>query len=536
MTVIRVNTATQLKDALSKARSGESIELSPGNYGSLSLSRTDFKGVTLTSSSNSDLAEFNKIDLNGVSNLNFDGLSFKYSSNTGGKEVFRIVNSKDISISDSTLEGRLSSSGFGSGTGLIVRHSSDITLEDSHLSNFYVASGFFFVDDLLMRGNILSGIGHDAANFVQIRDALIEHNTFHDVKAPNAKHQDLIQFWSKDANAPSANITVRSNLFDTDHSTHAIFFGNSEALNGNKDMYWRNIIIENNLIRLGDPNGIRVEHGVGVSIQNNTLEKHPDAGAKKQFTPLITVSTESENVKIIDNVAPAVPALSKAGWTISDNATSGVNFKHWAGRDYNKIIWLDSATDQKASGSAGVRGEVGASGSSSGSWKGSEGSAKHGTQKKTTAEPQATQPETVPEIDLSDVPFDFDGARVTAMGSGSVFRFAPGDRRTSDRVDVLRDLDFDAGDTFRLASYDSGTFRDKKGGNVVWSNKEDTFVIIDSALDLQELVTFSPNISADVDRKTDTLVFRIEQKAFSHTLVMEGMGNAFLEAFQPDLF
>jgi hypothetical protein len=107
---------------------------------------------------------------------------------------------------------------------------------------------------------------------------------------------------------------------------------------------------------------------------------------------------------------------------------------------------------------------------------------------------------------------------------------------TGDRVDVLKELDFGRGDTLVFNKYESGTFRDKSGGNIVHNDKAGTYVKIDSAVDLAELVARSSGISAEVDSGSDTLIFRIDQKGGSHEVVMEGMGEAYREAYQPDLF
>jgi hypothetical protein len=538
MAVILVKSAAQLRDALKAARSGDTVELSGGNYGKLDLRSTDFKGVTLASSSKSNPAVFDRVDLNKVSNLQFKGIKFDYSpSKTGASEVVRIIDSKGIRISDSVFDGHLNSSGHGTGKGMTVRRSSDIVVENSDLADFYITTGFFFVDNLVLRGNTFSGIGHDGANMVQVRKGLIENNTFQKFNGPNAKHQDFIQFWSKDAKAPSSDITIRKNVFDSGHSLHAIWMGNSEARDGDRGMFYKNVRIEDNLIRLGDPNGITVEHAVGVTIRNNTLQKHKDAASGKHFTPLISVSAESANVNIVDNVAPSVPGLRKSDWTVSGNATSGVDYKHWAGHYKGKLHWLDSAKDQKASGGAGVRGDVGASATSSKassvakvvSWEGVQQAAV--TEK--VAEKSVLAASSVATKDFGDLSVDFGAAKTTTMGSGSTYRF---NNHKSDRVDIIKGLDFDSGDSFRLARYDDNTFLDKKGGNFVQRNKEGSFVVMDHILDLHELVEFSPNISASVDVRADTLIFRIEQKAGIHTFVMEGMGKAFLDSYQPELF
>jgi hypothetical protein len=112
---------------------------------------------------------------------------------------------------------------------------------------------------------------------------------------------------------------------------HGIYMGNNEARGGNKDMFFKNILIENNEFTTGQSHGITVEHGIDVTVRQNTVLKHKDAGNMNVHIPLITVSVASEDVKILNNVVASVQNTQKSGWTISGNDTTHTNLLHWGG-------------------------------------------------------------------------------------------------------------------------------------------------------------------------------------------------------------
>jgi hypothetical protein len=551
MATFQVSTASQLSSAILNARGGDKIVLAGGNYGKLDLnaSKSSHKHVkfdstvTITAASDKNPPVFNDMYLNGVSNLRIEGVTFDYApGRSASSKPFTVERSDKVVIADSLFDGQVSS-GKGSGQGLRVRNSSNITVEDNDAVDLYNGFSFSKVQGLTVRGNDISGIANDFLTFGEIRKGLIEKNAMHSMKTdPKTGHKDGIQFWTTSGEGPSSDIVIRGNKLDVfADRTHGIFMGNNEARGGNKNMFYKNILIENNDFKVGHSHGITVEHGIGVTVRQNTVLKHKDAGGMNSHIPLITVSVASEDVKILNNKVASVQNTQKSGWTISGNDTTHTNLVHWAGSYQGTTSSVRGDSNQVASKTAGADGSSSSSSSSI------------STQEK-TAPPPAPEPEKVeaskpaPEGTSStntstetrstesaakteaSVP---DG-KVTVMQEGSIFRANNG--VSGDKVDVLKNLDFGRGDTLVFNKYDGGTFRDKSGGNIVHNDKAGGYVKIDSAVDLAELVAFSSAISAEVDSASDTLIFRIDQKGGSHEVVMEGMGEAYREAYQPDLF
>ena len=55
----------------------------------------------------------------------------------------------------------------------------------------------------------------DGLRFGKVTNVRIESNKLHDMDGPvDGGHRDMIQFWTADATAPSANITIRNNNID----------------------------------------------------------------------------------------------------------------------------------------------------------------------------------------------------------------------------------------------------------------------------------------------------------------------------------
>ena len=108
MTVYNVSGRNALLSALNDADGNDTIVLSGGNYGSITLSERYASNVTITSASASNQAVFKSFVANSVSNLTIDRVTFAGS-----------------------LEG-----GYGDGIGLKLSKGSNITVENSTFSDY----------------------------------------------------------------------------------------------------------------------------------------------------------------------------------------------------------------------------------------------------------------------------------------------------------------------------------------------------------------------------------------------------------------
>ena len=168
----------ELIQTLSKVGPGDTVLLAAGNYGALNLS-TKFGGeVTIRSANPSNPAVFTSLDLDGASNLTFDGVKFDLASGSAGSFTpFSVDRSSNVTIRNADFDGQLVG-GFGVKQGLMVTKSSNITVENSEFSDFYYGAGFNEVTNLKFTGNELTGMAFDGTRFAQIVDGLSPATTF----------------------------------------------------------------------------------------------------------------------------------------------------------------------------------------------------------------------------------------------------------------------------------------------------------------------------------------------------------------------
>ena len=486
MATVSVSSKSGLMAALNSADAGDRIVLQAGNYGSLSLNGNSqqedytFAGVTIASASDSNPAVFNTVNLSNVTNVTFDGIKFDAS----GDKPFVFHNTRGVSIVNSEVEGRVSD-GTGAGHGLWVINSSDFRLQNTDISDFNTGAHFRSVEGLKVVGNSFDGIAMDAMFFGRIDGALIEGNTVDMNGRDGTLHRDMIQFWNNDINAPSSDVVIRGNtLVAGEGATHGIFITNDVARNGGGlDSYHKNFLIENNTIKSGQVFGILVGETSGLTIRNNTVLQHSAVDSIKPVDiPVIRVENDSRSVSITGNTTHKTPVAvsSDDNWQPVDRTPSGWTIAN------NRIVSL------------------GADGSSDG------GSA-----------PSPSEPDE-PVLNGGD-------------GTADEFRYNGGNIDGSERV-TFTNVDFREGDRIILSNFDGGTFRHYGGDNVSGVNTEGTYLRINSLVDIQEVITASPDVSTVFQTTNDTLVMRIAQDDGTLDIALPGFAAAYKATFDTDLF
>ena len=175
-TIISVTNKTELLQALSAASGGETIVLAGGNYGNLTLKDSasldlNFASkVTITSADPANQALITGLDLQGASNLTFDGIKFDYLFAAGDptfQQPFSVSNSENIEFRNSTFDGarvlggEASEEGYGSGIGLSIQSSAGVTVENSTFFNFHRGMLTMESRDIVVRDNELYSIRSD---------------------------------------------------------------------------------------------------------------------------------------------------------------------------------------------------------------------------------------------------------------------------------------------------------------------------------------------------------------------------------------
>lgn len=339
-----VRDGNALMAALASAQGGETIRLAGGQYGELLLipsrlpNRRFDPPVTLISADPANPAVFSKVDFREVAGMTLDGLVFDYRSVPGAKlfiKPFNITKSENITIRNSLFDGDVArgvnefSDGYATGFGLSLRGGTNIVVEHNEIRGFYRGLVSGGIEGLVVRANNLHSIRMDGMNFSSVRDVLIENNYIHDFRrSPKAgDHADMIQFWTKGTRLATRNVTLRGNVLiaGRDGSTQSIFMRNEEVDSGRAgdELFYRNMLIEDNVIVNGHLHGITVGETDGLVIRSNTLLRLSLAAKGEDLNrvvriPQIRVRGGSRNVTIADNLVSKWPEKGE-GWTVKGN-------------------------------------------------------------------------------------------------------------------------------------------------------------------------------------------------------------------------
>lgn len=346
MTTITVSSLTELYDALAAATGGETIALAPGNYGKMSLTgKSGFdltfpSNVTITSADPENPAVFTGLDIRDASNLTFDSLVFDYTFSAGDKiyvRPFSVSGGENIAITNSTFDGDVAQGvsavddGYGYAIGLSVRGSTGVTLEGNEIYGFHRGLTVSESDRIAVIGNELHSIRMDGMNFAEVTDVLIEGNYIHDFSgSPNSgDHCDMIQFWTNGTDAPSTDIIIRGNVLDIGNgtTTQSIFMRNEEVDQGRagSEMFYQNVLIEENVITNAHQHGITVGETDGLVIRQNSV-LHADGGNQDGLDdsveiPRISVASGSTNVTVTGNATSNIAGLTdQTDWVVKQNA------------------------------------------------------------------------------------------------------------------------------------------------------------------------------------------------------------------------
>jgi hypothetical protein len=343
---IRVTDHDSLVAALRAARGGETILLEAGDYGRVELQngkQGDFayaSPVTLRSVARDAPAVMEGMELQGFANLSFDGLSLAYRAGAGAKlnkRCFRIVEGSAITVRNSLFRGHIVRAGEGeaadiglpTGIGLTISRSIDVLVENNLILDFHRGFAMGEGRNVVIRGNELRGLRMDGMIFTKMRSITIEANFIHDFRRSTAKtdHADMIQFWTNGAEFATTDITIRGNLLfaGPGGATQSIFMRNDMVDRGlaGREMFYRNIRIEENVIINGHTHGITLGETEGAVIANNTLLRNPLFAARadrdrKVRIPRIKLSPASLEARITGNMAAALPE-AQPGWSVADN-------------------------------------------------------------------------------------------------------------------------------------------------------------------------------------------------------------------------
>lgn len=337
---VHVSNLEELEAALAKATGGETILLESGNYGEFYIGRLSGYDITfdtpvsLVSADPGDPAIFSGVRVFGAENLIFDGILFDYTFQDGDKvweKPFHFADTAGITIVNSVFDGDFArgisaaEDGYASATGLRVDTSQGFALIDSEITGFNLGLSVNQVRDVTVVGNELHSLRKDGMNFADVQSVLIEGNHVHDfVGRPGSEdHRDMIQFWTNGTDSPTTDVIIRGNYLDIGGGewSQSIFMRNEMVDTGlaGEEMFYRNILIEENVIVNAHIHGIRVGEADGVTIRNNSVLYVGD-DTDPVAIPKISVAEGSKDVLITSNATSGITGFKgQEDWTLDNN-------------------------------------------------------------------------------------------------------------------------------------------------------------------------------------------------------------------------
>ncbi len=381
-----------------------------------------------------------------------------------------VNNANDLVINNVKFDGI---GGANAGTGLTVTNSSKIKVLNSDFTDLKVGSYIGDSDGIKVSNNTFTRMYIDAMNFSDIQRGEISKNYYQESGSQQGYiHKDFIQFWTDKWNdqKASSNIKIFENTFySKDNQTHGIFIHNEWR--GQK---YQNIDIYDNYLQSSHTHAITVTYANDLEIRNNTLVKYGNG------TPVINVTPDSTNVKILNNTAPSVADRGDSTWVVANNKETVPGAYQWTN---------DIKTGVKIANVGPFYGV----------------------------------------LDKAGLPVDYDyhntyADSLSLQGTSVVGTISS----------TVKGFDFLEGDTITFSGYEAGTFAQYEGGNALEVDITGSTARIDSLIDLQELSALSPYMEATVDG--DTLLISIAQTGGAQTIAIEGWGEEYAATYDTLLF
>ncbi|MCA0942162.1 right-handed parallel beta-helix repeat-containing protein [Salipiger pacificus] len=348
-TVLRVAGPQELRAALARARGGEVIALAPGDYGTLGLrgaAAAFDRPLTLRSADPDDRARFERIALRGARNLVLEQLDFHHQPEAGESKLLAMLEvrgsgddpARGITVRGCRFAGAPVADGVGAdprdavavarqqglvtgnyaGMGIRMQNAEDVAVTGNEVTGVYRGFSLERVAGLEVSGNLVHDVRSDGMTFGQLEHARIERNIVRDLhpwRHAEAEHRgdhpDLMQFWTTNSDAPTRDVVIRGNLLvqravGENDRAQGIFMRNSkaEADDASEEFFFRDLVIEDNVILSAHINALVVGESIGLSVSGNLLLQEPGAGPDKVATPILSIARRSSGVRVGDNLLP----------------------------------------------------------------------------------------------------------------------------------------------------------------------------------------------------------------------------------------
>lgn len=320
MSNINVSTTAGLLTALKTAKAGDTISLAAGNYASVDIRNINIAGnVTIQSANGSKPAVLTDLTVRDSKGLTFSNLELS----AGAKEdyPFKVLNSSAVTLDRLNVHGTLDDNPQNDRALVMIRESRNVTVSNSEFQQAFNAVSHINNDGLKIVGNDFHDIRTDGIRGGGASNLLISGNYFTDFYPIAGDHPDAIQLWTDNTSVAAKNITITNNVVVRGEGSpmQGIFLRDS-----GRELPFENVTITGNTMIGSMYNGISVESGKNLSIQNNKVVGMADQKSWIRLTAVTDATvannaatdyiyTESSNVSRFANVSVGVADVATAG-------------------------------------------------------------------------------------------------------------------------------------------------------------------------------------------------------------------------------
>lgn len=275
-------TPANVAAVLASARDGDTVILAKGVYSQLRMPKRTFSKPLVIDATAATIEGLSGKDVDGVE---IRGGAFRlppaFVSPKNGKLVYphgvRLDQVKNVRLVGITMTGPASlpnapEGTFGEGTGVLIAQSEGIEIADSRFSGLKNGVVMSRVSGFRVLRNTFAAQRSDGVTIGEGRSGLIEGNECRDTKMRDNEHPDCIQLFSRPTSPPTADIIIRKNR--ASGATQGIGMFN-HTRDGVNDGGFDRILIEDNDLNVGFPNGIGLTDARDSIVRNNRVETFP---------------------------------------------------------------------------------------------------------------------------------------------------------------------------------------------------------------------------------------------------------------------
>lgn len=219
-----VSSPAELTRALTEAKAGSIIRLTPGNYGNYRFTKAQFANglVSIVSEQFDNPAVFSSINLSGASGILLGGLKVAGDA----RPLINVSSASNIVLSGLHFTGVTADRDpwDEAATAIWVRNSSGITIYSNRFEDVRIAIFLQRSQGVSIIRNELAYV-REGINVAATDKLRIEGNHFHSFspRYQDGEHPDAVQFWTSNETVGSTNVSLKNNYFQ---------FGGRRAVQG----------------------------------------------------------------------------------------------------------------------------------------------------------------------------------------------------------------------------------------------------------------------------------------------------------------